>query len=567
MRCGVLLLALVWTNAVAGARAAASSPTPVVLVQHAADLAAPAPPLDGIAAQVLGGSRAAAHAFFGEAFERRPRLWRAADRGAAGKAFAARAGAMLPLEHIAGALHANVSATGKLGAPPQPLVYGMGGDLMLARAHAGETQMLGNFWSHSGKAVSAEVVDAALANGFSIVFNQMHTRSGALAEAAGALAAHLGAFVGVNVYVTPAGMADAPDEDELSTSARAVGATAAARQGFGLHFDEMESFVVQLSGTKHWQVYGSVLGLPRPNQRVLPSRQEAGFPTMEVELGPGDVLYLPRGWAHEARTLGSNSIHATLGANVQEATYAHLAAETVRAAEAGARRALEASQLKGGSRGWGWGRRAAPAGEGAAAPSAADVAAAQTLTRAVEGASSLTYADLAVAAVWAAANETAEPLRRSAPVSAALEAHLVESSGGSYSMRALLERSLEVVRARAASGGLRWLAEHVLARNVRSLLPAKGRTAAAMGADPQTAAAKYQLWAQQALMSGGPRAGDERSLALVAALSAVSTEREFDAAAAALRAAVQERVDYNARHAAEVRERHAPHVSVDGELR
>ena len=251
VRCGVLLLALVWTNAVAGARAAASSPTPVVLVQHAADLAAPAPPLDGIAAQVLGGSRAAAHAFFGEAFERRPRLWRAADRGAAGKAFAARAGAMLPLEHIAGALHANVSATGKLGAPPQPLVYGMGGDLMLARAHAGETQMLGNFWSHSGKAVSAEVVDAALANGFSIVFNQMHTRSGALAEAAGALAAHLGAFVGVNVYVTPAGMADAPDEDELSTSARAVGATAAARQGFGLHFDEMESFVVQLSGTKH----------------------------------------------------------------------------------------------------------------------------------------------------------------------------------------------------------------------------------------------------------------------------------------------------------------------------
>jgi hypothetical protein len=37
---------------------------------------------------------------------------------------------------------------------------------------------------------------------------------------------------------------------------------------------------------------------------------------LDVTLAPGDTLYLPRGWLHEAKTSDSDSLHLTIGVNV-----------------------------------------------------------------------------------------------------------------------------------------------------------------------------------------------------------------------------------------------------------
>ena len=36
--------------------------------------------------------------------------------------------------------------------------------------------------------------------------------------------------------------------------------------------------------------------------------------------GSGDVLYIPRGWIHDARTLNSDSMHVTLGVELEDHT-------------------------------------------------------------------------------------------------------------------------------------------------------------------------------------------------------------------------------------------------------
>ncbi len=61
--------------------------------------------------------------------------------------------------------------------------------------------------------------------------------------------------------------------------------------GLGRHRDTHDVFVIQLEGTKRWDVEG--LG--------------------DVELGVGDVLYLPTGTAHDASTTDRTSLHLTIG--------------------------------------------------------------------------------------------------------------------------------------------------------------------------------------------------------------------------------------------------------------
>ena len=499
-------------------------------------------PLGAASRALLGGSDAAVRAFFSESLERAPRVWRHAARGgsAGARNWLGRAEGLVRLEDVSAWLEANATAFGRVGAVPAPLVYGAAGDLMLALAYEGQTLMLPNSWSDSGKAVDASAVQQALHMGFSLVFNKAHCRHSAIAELAEALSEQLGALVGANVYVTPSSQPDGADDGAAAAAVGSGSADLEPRQGFATHFDQMESFIVQVSGRKLWYLYDDMVGLPRPLQRVLPTAEEAGVPQMELELAPGDVLYIPRGWVHDARTLGSASVHVTLGANLQQASYAHLAAEAVRSAAARAKLARETAEARVRGRG--------------RPKLSADNQAAEALLAPVEGTSNaLTYADLAVAAVWATANVTREPLRRTAPVSATLLAHL-RAADASYSMRTLLERSMDAVRHRLAAGGLTWLAGYVLARNPRSLESARGRVA---GGDPQTASAPYQFWAQHVMMTAADNgAAGEGSLQLVQALSAVSTQREFDSALRGLRDAVAQNIDFNFGLATHVRTHH-----------
>ena len=123
-----------------------------------------------------------------------------------------------------------------------------------------------------------------------------------------------------------------------------------------MHYDDHDVYVVQLSGTKKWLVRnkptqllprlydarGPVAGAPHTRRACCNFRsqkhctQSPGLEADESELTfmlstPGSALYIPRGFAHEARAQGSEqaSIHVTFAVEITPvfecAAAAHLA--------------------------------------------------------------------------------------------------------------------------------------------------------------------------------------------------------------------------------------------------
>lgn len=93
-------------------------------------------------------------------------------------------------------------------------------------------------------------------------------------------------------------------------------------QGFVPHWDREESFILQFSGTKDWLVYDSPIILPTQRQAPYEGEWTRVEPTLTATLEPGDLLYLPRGFMHEARSRDEVSGHITF--SVCPATYGDL---------------------------------------------------------------------------------------------------------------------------------------------------------------------------------------------------------------------------------------------------
>jgi ribosomal protein L16 Arg81 hydroxylase len=89
--------------------------------------------------------------------------------------------------------------------------------------------------------------------------------------------------------------------------------TPASAQGFGQHYDTHDAFILQIAGHKHWRIYQEPLRLPLGSQPWDPERYEVGELIEEVDLQPGDLIYIPRGFVHEAMTSDTQSLHVTLG--------------------------------------------------------------------------------------------------------------------------------------------------------------------------------------------------------------------------------------------------------------
>ena len=86
---------------------------------------------------------------------------------------------------------------------------------------------------------------------------------------------------------------------------------ASAGGGVGPHIDSYDVFLLQLQGQRRWQI-----GCPRqPRLRDdVPLKMLARFePEQEWLLGPGDMLYLPPGWAHDGVAEGGDCITASIG--------------------------------------------------------------------------------------------------------------------------------------------------------------------------------------------------------------------------------------------------------------
>lgn len=128
-------------------------------------------------------------------------------------------------------------------------------------------------------------------NGCSVRMLNPQTYSRNVWKMLATLQEYFGCCVGANVYLTPPGT-----------------------QGFAPHFDDIEAFILQLEGKKHWRLYN-----PRSEQETLPressgnfDQSEIGSPILDVTLEAGDLLYFPRGTIHQGYALeDAHSLHIT----------------------------------------------------------------------------------------------------------------------------------------------------------------------------------------------------------------------------------------------------------------
>ncbi|HKW89325.1 MAG TPA: cupin domain-containing protein [Candidatus Acidoferrales bacterium] len=84
-------------------------------------------------------------------------------------------------------------------------------------------------------------------------------------------------------------------------------------QGAKSHYDTHDVFVLQVAGTKKWNIYGTPVELPLPGQDYDAEIHARGDVTMEFTLEEGDVAYVPRGVMHDAHSTETVSLHITTG--------------------------------------------------------------------------------------------------------------------------------------------------------------------------------------------------------------------------------------------------------------
>jgi bifunctional lysine-specific demethylase and histidyl-hydroxylase NO66 len=110
-------------------------------------------------------------------------------------------------------------------------------------------------------------------NGATVVFQGLHRSFPPLVELIAELETELGHPCQANAYLTPPGS-----------------------QGFGVHSDTHDVFVLQTAGSKQWELHP-----PEGEEHPL--------------LEPGHVMYLPTGTPHAARAQDTVSLHITIGIN------------------------------------------------------------------------------------------------------------------------------------------------------------------------------------------------------------------------------------------------------------
>jgi bifunctional lysine-specific demethylase and histidyl-hydroxylase NO66 len=100
-------------------------------------------------------------------------------------------------------------------------------------------------------------------------------------------------------------------EDELSHRITAnVYLSPPAAQGLKPHYDGNDVVILQVAGSKEWNIFGRQADPGgHPSNVLLSPGQE---PSLQTVLQPGDTLYLPEGYVHLAKTNGDFSLHVTV---------------------------------------------------------------------------------------------------------------------------------------------------------------------------------------------------------------------------------------------------------------
>jgi len=132
-----------------------------------------------------------------------------------------------------------------------------------------------------------------LSMGASLVANAVETLTPGLRQVAGLLERQFLGLTSANIYCSFGG-----------------------RRAFNSHYDSHEVFALHVEGEKVWRLYegraDNPIGAPpdRPDTQQQLDRQK-GRLMAEVTMRPGDLLYIPRGWFHDALASSEASLHVT----------------------------------------------------------------------------------------------------------------------------------------------------------------------------------------------------------------------------------------------------------------
>jgi hypothetical protein len=100
-------------------------------------------------------------------------------------------------------------------------------------------------------------------------------------------------------------------------------------QGFPIHHDTHDVFILQIFGSKKWKLYDSPIPLPMPHQGHANDIPKTHL-REELTLNQGDLLYIPRGVQHEAMAAHESSLHLTVGVNIT--TWSDIVIEAIKLA-------------------------------------------------------------------------------------------------------------------------------------------------------------------------------------------------------------------------------------------
>jgi hypothetical protein len=162
-------------------------------------------------------------------------------------------------------------------------------------------------WSEN--TVDKELVCARFYDGYTIILMEYEQHSAAMLRLRHDVERAFHASAMTHVYLTPR-----------------------CAQGFVPHWDTHDVFILQFAGTKEWTIYDSPIALPTLRQRLLAGEWTPVEPTLTATLEPGDLLYMPRGFVHEARSGDTVSGHVTIA--LHTLTYADLLRQIAANAEA-----------------------------------------------------------------------------------------------------------------------------------------------------------------------------------------------------------------------------------------
>jgi ribosomal protein L16 Arg81 hydroxylase len=147
-------------------------------------------------------------------------------------------------------------------------------------------------WSSQpfSKSILPEMVYKEYGQGATIILEALHRYWPPLAKFCRRLEQFFNFPVQTNIYLTPP-----------------------SSQGFAPHYDTHDVFVLQLAGSKHWKIYDSPLELPYRDQHYKSTDVQSGELKYSINFKAGDLIYMPRGFIHEALTSDDISLHATIG--------------------------------------------------------------------------------------------------------------------------------------------------------------------------------------------------------------------------------------------------------------